>query len=811
MVYSNGPTLYSESKIWVDYIPSGGGTQARFDGFGLLFDEEPIPGDPYQGTSATGLVTVELAPGHTELTKPLIVVEGFDPEDDFVYEDFINDATNGGIDVPIDPATGTTLNEAIENEDYDLVFVDFANSTTHIQRNAYMVEAVIEWVNGLKQTAGSTEQNVVLGMSMGGLVARYALRHMEIDNDPTTNHDTKLYISHDVPHQGANVPLAYQAMVRHLYGETISIPILFSLIDFELISLNSLVDDLDNGYDLLQSPAAKQMLTYQLQGNGDSVSINNNSLHDSFLAEIANMGYPSQGGIRNIAIANCSECDDALGFNVYDTLVNVDETIDLPFFITNLGLAFLNLAGWNPLKTISSLLSTNTDIKAQFNLKALPNQEYKRIYKGKIFIKKKILGFITVREDLINEESLYSSSSMLPLDNASGGIYDIETFIDLPSDFDDFLVEREFNFIPTYSSLDIDGGLQAIGLGDLNKTYSPLAPPLSPKNVPFDNFFTNDLTSEQHIQFTLNSGNWLIEELDNDVDRGFYSCASICPEDLPLEIVGSDFICNSSSETYHINNIRQGVTINWSLSQTGGLSLSQNGSSVTITALGNFSVETILTASIETDCNNVEITKTIGAGNASVSTITFNNDFNDPGYWCSSHYNNTYSISTNPDNVSTHQIRLKKYPNLNTIYAPSTNYTGTSGTMNFTPTPGFYLFEVRFNNSCGWSSWYGHEVEFIDCTQGGGGSSGEDRFAVYPNPSSKQFTVQKKLSETKTGKSPNENNTTNFTLYDFSGNLILKGTLTDRISINVSSLKKGKYILSLHQGENEETHLVLIE
>ena len=151
-------------------------------------------------------------------------------------------------------------------------------------------------------------------MSMGGLVARYALRHMEIDNDPTTNHDTKLYISHDAPHQGANVPLAFQALVRHLVGEDISIPVLFSLIDINIVDLADLAPELEEGLSLLQTPAAKQMLIYQLQGLGNNVSINNATLQSSFLTEYSSMGYPQQNGIRNIAIANGSECGTPLGF-----------------------------------------------------------------------------------------------------------------------------------------------------------------------------------------------------------------------------------------------------------------------------------------------------------------------------------------------------------------------------------------------------------------------------------------------------------------------------------------------------------------
>ncbi|MHB0756545.1 esterase/lipase family protein [Polaribacter sp. M15] len=215
--------MYSHSKIWIDYIPN---IQARFDGGDLLFDRELRTGDPWNGASTSGFVTIELADGHTQLTKPLIVVEGFDPNDDFNYFSLINGTRNGGLQVDIDPnpTSFQSLNDAIEDQNYDLVFVDYQNGTDFIQRNALMVEDVIEWVNGLKANNPNAEPNVVMGLSMGGLVARYALRHMEMTN---LVHDTELYISHDTPHQGANAPLGFQAMVRHLKGETIKLPIFF--------------------------------------------------------------------------------------------------------------------------------------------------------------------------------------------------------------------------------------------------------------------------------------------------------------------------------------------------------------------------------------------------------------------------------------------------------------------------------------------------------------------------------------------------------------------------------------------------------
>ena len=131
-------------------------------------------------------------------------------------------------------------------------------------------------------------------MSMGGLVGRYALRDMEINGE---THETKLYISHDSPHQGTNLPLAYQALVRHLAGEGISIPVLMGLFNIDLFELTDIIPELENGLNLLQSPAAQQMISYQLQGTGTNTTNISTTLQNSFMTEYVNMGMPQQNGI----------------------------------------------------------------------------------------------------------------------------------------------------------------------------------------------------------------------------------------------------------------------------------------------------------------------------------------------------------------------------------------------------------------------------------------------------------------------------------------------------------------------------------
>tara|TARA_R110000765_G_scaffold290688_2_gene386615 strand:- start:197 stop:652 length:456 start_codon:yes stop_codon:yes gene_type:complete len=143
------------------------------------------------------------------------------------------------------------------------------------------------------------------------------------------------------------------------------------------------------------------------------------------------MGNPTQGGIKNVAIANGSECGDPLGFANNSTMLYLNDRTDLSY-LEGLGVGFIQLLGWNPLKFVSSVFSTDTDIIGRFTVKALPNQEVKQIYDGDVFISKTVLWTITIHESIIDELDFNSQSTMLPLDNSSGGIYDVESFTTLP-------------------------------------------------------------------------------------------------------------------------------------------------------------------------------------------------------------------------------------------------------------------------------------------------------------------------------------------------------------------------------------------
>ena len=107
----------------------------------------------------------------------------------------------------------------------------------YIERNAMNMIALIQMLNGRLQALGSAEQLVVIGPSMGGQITRYALSYMEKNGLP---HNTRLWISIDSPHLGANIPLGAQGIVYRLSSES---------------------EDAKHYYnDLLGSAAAKQQL-----------------------------------------------------------------------------------------------------------------------------------------------------------------------------------------------------------------------------------------------------------------------------------------------------------------------------------------------------------------------------------------------------------------------------------------------------------------------------------------------------------------------------------------------------------------------
>ena len=221
---TNGEILYTSSQqyVHVNNTNSGQGMSNRYAGLSQIELANPNY-IAYGGSSIfpvfspgnflSGKVYIRYSKKRigtnlqNKIVKPFIVVEGYDihdvapaiSEENYDINDLITEWDN------LYFTQGYDFNSQLDDSaGYDLIFIDY-HTMEAIPRNARMLENVINWVNANKHynANGVLEKNVVMGISMGGLVSRYCLAQMTKEGKIT---DTRLLLTHDSPHQGANVP-----------------------------------------------------------------------------------------------------------------------------------------------------------------------------------------------------------------------------------------------------------------------------------------------------------------------------------------------------------------------------------------------------------------------------------------------------------------------------------------------------------------------------------------------------------------------------------------------------------------------------
>ena len=171
---------------------------------------------------------------------------------------------------------------------YNVYIVDWKKSNADVRKNALSFVKLLELLKS-NIDPSNNEQFVVIGESMGGLIARLALNYMEsedyqshiaFDYDPQIDdieavelnyiatelmHNTRLFISIDAPHQGAYVPVSIQHAVYRIKELENKYPDVYSNGNyFPLLMLTHKAKDI---YEKsLQSKAVKQMLIYHING-----------------------------------------------------------------------------------------------------------------------------------------------------------------------------------------------------------------------------------------------------------------------------------------------------------------------------------------------------------------------------------------------------------------------------------------------------------------------------------------------------------------------------------------------------------------
>lgn len=238
-----------------------------------------------------------------KLRRPFIVTDGFDPGNKRDYysnkiaesktpksNDFrgLYQLLNGDPSPWYENYPSANLIDLLRDDGYDIVIVNFTKGDGDIPSNATMLRNLFKNVlNSSLYRDNKTEEAILVGPSMGGLITRHALTTMEQNNEP---HYVKAWYSFDSPHKGAYIPLALQRSVNFLAKiHTGGIGV-----------LEDAKAQFQNSRDILNTEAAKQMLRYHYKNSSSS-----GQPTDAFTDlqnELDILGFPKQ--TKNYALSN---------------------------------------------------------------------------------------------------------------------------------------------------------------------------------------------------------------------------------------------------------------------------------------------------------------------------------------------------------------------------------------------------------------------------------------------------------------------------------------------------------------------------
>lgn len=582
----------------------------------LVHTFDPVPGVHSGGKAYVRFggdrVAGTRTPGDRTIRRPLIVAEGYDGfyaapsvyKFNYDVEDFSNSLKGGGIYSQLENAAGNVAG-------YDIVFLDYTNGTDDIRRNAALFKEVVRWVNSQKVGGTATgEQNVVLGISMGGLVARYALADMAKNpnvvngvnqNDP----HTRLLVTHDSPHQGANTPLGIQMLTRQAAAtvaaqyvrvfnnalNAISNPVFYSAL--------AVFPELQQADDLLDAPATQQLLVVRALRNGTGPLAQFGAAYNSFLAtDYRNMiSLPAGQSFpyRFVATSLGSECGREL-LAPYSELVRVERR------------GYLGVIG------------LTTGYRTEIIVNAMPVAgRVERLSSLRIWNETHVLGVSTGRLYLTNFVYHSPSSNPTAWDGLPGGTQPVRANLDVQqgSSYFDRLelvfvwgsasntrLADEFSFVPRYSALDVlsKDASSLVGVYTNNATNGSAS--RATAVVAQAAFPTSSGTKYNypHPFFPGRQAQWIFNEMQrpyngNSNPAGCVSSGCLAPADITFS--GPGTICTNA--TYTTPDRGPGYTYAWSATPPS-LFTSPIGTGTTFTTSNNGTGSGTITLQIMGDC-----------------------------------------------------------------------------------------------------------------------------------------------------------------------------------------------------------------
>lgn len=785
ITFSDASVAQCYNNVYVPFLPSSG--SARYAGAPTTSTGADIPDvilesptDAHSGVDLFIRRSVSNTAGtnaNPQFRKPLIIVEGLDLSsatsllgNGYNYNDFRDEIRDG---LRTSFTSGTNPLQPFDQylddvAGYDLIFVNWHNGVDDILRNVLALRDVINFVNSHKQVGA--EQNVILGISMGGLVSRYCLAQMVKAGGAGINaHQTRLLITHDSPHRGANIPLALQHLLQGLRKQKVK-----AFLGIYNKRLDEVVPQFLDVNTAINSPAATQQLLARVVDDIGTLSYNT-FLDGAYRTMVNFDGTGFTQPYRFVATSNGSQCGIPLAAP-YSQLASLDAEGRANIF---------GLMLW-------------TKGRTYLDMRRLPNiGQTNSILDFTLKLKVKFLVFNLLKISMKVQKN--APGNLLPLDGLAGGTRNLggavlssnlSTIPPASSSFTNWFifgitynystpyVAPTFSFVPTTSSLDV-ANFSAVNIpyivpftglnGSRAQNYIAqekitLAAPIG---------VTNNVT---HTDFYARTCNWLYNEMEDLTNNVACTQTSDCFSSvMPMSYTNE---CSEGTITAAATNAS---SYSWQV--YGDLLI--NGTSTTAT----------------TTTNSITVTGTNGTVSV-LATVACENLQGLIGYSSvQRQIQGLYPEYIQGDHVSVY-VNTTPYDTyyrwyINNVLVSEGDYASSFCTCDYGPDPRVCnenTIRVEVETSCNVTASADGEFWKI--------CSYFKNVEIFPNPAINQVTVR--LKQTDAGKTANNLiNIKEVKLFDKLGNLkkIIKlSTNTKTLNINLSNFSFGTYYIEVSDG-----------
>lgn len=758
-----------------------------------------------------------------KILKPIIIIDGFDPGDKRQvlpcdYEPF---KYRAGVDRSISEMMKygdnkeKDLIKELQSKGYDVIIVNqptyYIMTTTpyqkvdkgtpgskeidgggdYIERNGLNLVTLIKKINTELATNGSAEKLVIVGPSMGGQISRYALAYMEKNNIP---HNTRLWVSVDSPHLGANIPLGAQAEISLLKGDNNeakdfyykqlgSVAAKQQLIEFHSEIVTYVTSPILGSVKLPVRKVDPSLLNGRTISQGYSTNSGSSFFQNFYNNQFTN-GLPNSKGypmnLRKIALANGSLSGVKTGFDSQQT-INVRGFADVCLLLcAKIHVASLevnSLPSFGNTAQIARYKKNQSDKRTSAtNLNSRGNMD---IVPG---------GYFDSYNQLHN--SIMGQSGPRTT-------FALAFYMDLKPE--DINLESRTNtkihsFIPTFSALGIKNPNQDWGQ-NLSRNL------VCSSETPFDSYY-GETNNAEHVSFNYTSVDWLFKELGDSVNPPIAQ-APVFPIQSSL-LVGTNKICLNETATYQLDPCKVPSSVTWSISPNFQI-ISSNDFSITLKTISEGSAT--LTATFQ---NGQKITKSIRVGpiNVVTNTIVGPNVVN---------FNETFKYYYAGEGLSNPATTYNWfiYNGINDGVGPECGGSILSGQGSHSIyletgcNTGFLIVEVTAKTHC---NLIDTSFIFVDVSNPYASSeakSSSSAILTFPNPMSDSSILEVDVIKTD-GLDKNtlvaDAKTLNneVKIYDFYGALLYSMNFnSDKMLLTDLNLKSGKYVLNVNTNSGE--------